>query len=143
MTPVPVADPYPPLTLVPAAPLLPRPAAAGCRLDPGATDADDTTGAGDARVGCLEGSNAAGLGLTTGAAGCARAAGLALVVVVAVAVVVVWGLPSGLRPAAAAAAGGGPGGSGGTNGASATASAEASVDAFAAFGRCGGLPNPG
>jgi hypothetical protein len=119
-----------------AAPPRPRPAPPGCRLDTGATDADDTTGVGDARVGCLEGSNAAGLGLTTGAAECARPAGFVVVVVV------VWGLPSGLRPAAAAAAGGGPGGSGGTNGALATASAEASVAAFAAFGRCGGLPDP-
>ena len=89
-------------------------------------------------MGCLEGSNAAGLGLTTGAAECG------FVVVAASCVVVVWGLPLGLRPAAAAAAaaGGGPGGSGGTNGALATASAEASVAAFAAFGRCGGLPDP-
>ena len=35
--------------------------------DGGATDAAETTGAGADRVGCLDGSNAAGRGLTTGA----------------------------------------------------------------------------
>ena len=78
--------------------------------DGGATDAADTTGAGADRVGCLDGSNAAGRGLTTGA--WVEPEPLATGAWVEPAPdAAALPAPSGER----AAAGGGPGGSGGTN----------------------------
>ena len=110
---------------------LARPAAAGCRLDP--APPTPTTPPARGRAWLWRGRTRRAWA-TTGAAGCARAAGLALVVVV---VAVVWVCPRGCarrRRRRRVAAGGGSG----ERTAPRRRRRRKPPSPFAAFGRCGG-----